>query len=93
MKICSLYRTKDGQADYGFSFEQQPDRSWRAYIINQPSYRGRPDDSHTTHRLISSDGRRYVCWSTTLQSLEQAKTVAARWADATQAYVATGKRF
>ena len=31
----SKYRTKDGRADYGFSFEQQSVGNWRVYIDNQ----------------------------------------------------------
>ena len=86
------YRTKDGRADYSFSFEQQPDGAWRAYIADQPSYQGREDDAHTTHRL-SDGGRKYVCWTDPLRSLEQVKQVAAMWADATQKYIQSGTRF
>ncbi len=91
-RLRTLYRTSDGAADYGFSFEEQPDGSWRAYIESQPSYRGRDTDPHSTHRL--SDGsRRYVCWTTPLRSLEVAKRVAALWADKTQDYIRTGTTF
>jgi len=86
------YRTKDGRAGYRFSYEQQPDGTWLAYIISQPGYGSRDDGAHSTHRL--SDGsRKYVCWSAPIPSLEQAKQVSALWADATQEYIRTGKRF
>jgi len=86
------YRTLDGRADYAFSFEQQPDSTWRAYIEGQPGYGRRASDAHTTHRL--SDGpRKYVCWTTPLQTLAEAKKVAAKWADATQQYIRSGKKF
>ena len=86
------YRTKDGHADYRFSFEEQHDRNWRAYIVCQPSYMGREDDAHSTHRW--SDGaRKYVCWTIPLRSLAQAKQVAALWADCTQKYIRTGVKF
>lgn len=45
------YRTKDGRADYEFSFEQQRNGEWRAYIVSQPSYRGRSTSLYDTHRL------------------------------------------
>ena len=40
------YRTRDGGADYRFGFRQQPDGTWRAYILEQPGYRGRSVDFH-----------------------------------------------
>jgi hypothetical protein len=86
------YRTKDGRADYSFSYERQSDGTWRAYIVSQPSYGGRDEGAHPTHRL--SDGcRKYVCWSAPIPSFEQAKQVSAIWADATQEYIRGGKRF
>ena len=86
------YRTKDGRADYGFSFEQMGDGNWRAYIDSQPSYGARDDSAHATHRL--SDGsRKFVCWDSPIRSLAGVKQVAAAWADATQNYIKTGRRF
>ena len=87
-----FYRTKDGRADYHFSFEEQSDGTWRAYILDQPSYRSRDTSAHATHRL--SDGsRKYVCWTDPLYSLTKAKQVASFWADKTQKYIRTGKKF
>ncbi len=86
-----FYRTKDGRADYQFSFEQSGG-DWKAFIVSQPSYRGRPTGCHPTHRL-TQNGRHYVCWTNPLRSLEEAKQVAALWADETQKYIRTGKQF
>ncbi|MBK7670561.1 MAG: hypothetical protein IPJ24_04070 [bacterium] len=91
-KLQCYYRTSDGATDYCFSFEEQSGGTWRAYIEAQPSYGNRAEGAHETHRL-SDNGRRYVCWTTALSSLEQAKQVAALWADKTQQYVRTGERF
>ena len=88
----AYYRTKDGLADYQFSFEEESDGTWRAYILDQPDYCGRPDDCHSTHRLTDG-GRHYVCWTNPLYSEQEARRVAAAWADATQAYMRLGKRF
>jgi hypothetical protein len=83
------YRTKDGQADYQFSFENQSDGTWLVYIESQPSYRGRSEDAHETHRF--TDGiRDYICWTDPILSFEDAKTIAATWADKTQNYIKTG---
>ena len=87
------YRTQDGRADYGFSVERQRDGTWRPYITSQPGYGSRAADAHSTHRLTDGAGRSYVCWTHQLQSEPEAKTVAARWADATQQYIRTGQRF
>ena len=88
----TYYRTRDGRADYKFSFEQQSADAWRAYIVDQPPYAGQPDDAHSTHRL-SDGGRKYVCWTSPLRTLEEAKQVAAFWADKTQEYIRTGSSF
>ncbi len=93
MKILeSHYRTSDGLADYKFSFEEQRNGTWKAYIERQPSYHGRSANSQLTHRL--SDGnRKHICWDKPLRSLSDAKGVAATWADKTQEYIKTGKSF
>lgn len=87
----AYYRTKDGLADYGFSFERQSDGSWRAYIVSMPSYGWRDTSLHITHRLRDSDDRYYVCWSQPLRSEADARKVAALWADLTQEYIKTGR--
>jgi len=86
------YRTRDGRTDYCFSFEQQSDASWRAYILTQPLYQGRNESAHSTHRLPDGN-RKYVCWNTPLKSFAEAKQVAAMWADLTQTYIRTGATF
>ena len=83
------YRTKDGRADYEFSFEQQRGGDWRAYIVSQPSYRGRSTSLDDTHRL--HDGSRYyVCWTKQLWNLDDLKKVVALWSDRTQRYIDNG---
>ena len=86
------YRTKDGLADYCFSFEEQRDGTWRPYIVRHPSYQGRDESAHSTHRM-SDRGRKYLDWVNPLRSLAQAKQAAAAWADFTQNYIRTGSRF
>jgi hypothetical protein len=85
------YRTKDRSTDYFFSFEQKG-REWRAYIEWQPSYGRRATGNASTHRLPDGN-RKYVCWTHPLKSLEEAKKVAALWADNTQEYIRTGRKF
>jgi hypothetical protein len=83
------YRTKDGRADYEFSFEQQRNGEWRAYIVSQPSYQGRDTSAHKTHRL-SEGSRKYVCWNRKLWTRRDLEQVVALWADRTQRYIKDG---
>lgn len=93
MSRVLYYRTEDGRADYGFSFERQGDDTWLVYIVSQPSYRGRATDTYSTHRLSDSDGRKYICWSSPIESYEDAKKIAKLWAEGTQKYIKTGEKF
>lgn len=86
------YRTKDGLSDYEFSFEQQRNGEWRAYIVSQPPYRGRDTSLHATHRLTDGS-RNYVCWTKQLWTRDDLKQVVALWADSTQRYIKYGTRF
>jgi hypothetical protein len=85
------YRTRDGLAHYGFHIARYAG-SYRIYIVRQPSYGCRDSGVSVTHRL--QDGRgTYVCWAGNLETEEQARAVAAQWAEATQAYILEGTRF
>lgn len=87
------YRTKDGLADYQFDIVSiGSSGEYRAYIEQQPSYGNRDTGAHPTHRL-SESGRHYVCWTQSLRSEADARSIAALWADATQEYIRTGRRF
>ena len=86
-----FYRALDG-VDFEFSFEQAADGSFRIYILSNVEYRGRDSSCHATHRLRDGD-RYYVCWSGTIWTEAEARQVAAQWADRTQTYRKTGKRF
>jgi hypothetical protein len=87
-----FYRTKDGRADYGFTFARLSNGCYRIYIDSHPPYGLRPAGIHATHRL--NDGsRQYVCWSGFLRSEEEARKVAALWAEKTQAYIRHGVPF
>ncbi|MDQ4012069.1 MAG: hypothetical protein M3228_15570 [Actinomycetota bacterium] len=75
------YRTRDGLADYGFSIEFEPNAGWRAYIVFQPFYGGHDGSLKLPYESTDGRGRRYVNWSPKLDSLGDAKTVAALWAE------------
>ena len=75
------YRTRDGLADYGFSIEFYPNVGWRVYIVFQPFYGDRDDSRQWPYQSTDVKGRSYVNWSPKLDSLGDAKTVAALWAE------------
>ena len=80
------YRTRDGLAEYGFSIEFQSNMGWRVYIIFEPIRQGHNDSLTLSYQCIECDGRRYVDWPSKLDSLGEAKTVAALWAEFAERY-------
>lgn len=92
MTFNDTYRTRDGSAHYSFRFEEHGDGTWRVHILSQPSYGSRSDSPHSTHRLTDSEGH-YICWDSSIASVREAKQVAALWAEKTQEYIRTGRRF
>jgi hypothetical protein len=82
------YRTEDGLAHYGFSLESHSGGGWQVYIIFQPFYENH-DDLQLPHQSIDLNGRRYVNWPSKLESLGDAKTVAALWAELIHRYPRT----
>lgn len=85
------YRTKDAREDYEFSFEQQRNGSWRAYIVSQPPYGSRSTDPNKVHRLTDArDGRKYVCWNREIWSRDDLEWVVSNWCDKTQDYIKYG---
>ncbi len=83
------YRTQDGLADYGFSIEYHPDRGWRIYVIFQPLHRSPDEGIKLPHLAVDDNGRQYVDWPSKLDSLGEAKTVAALWAELIQRHLAS----
>jgi hypothetical protein len=80
------YQACDGLADYGFSLEFQADVGWRVYIIFQPHCQGDATNLQLPYQSIDRNGRCYVNWSSNLDSLGDAKTVAALWVEVAQRY-------
>ena len=84
------YRTRLTKSDYEFDFETI-NNGWRIYILDQPGYRGRDESSVSTHRIFdTARGRRYICWTSPITTIGQAKTIAANWAESTDRYIASG---
>ena len=86
------YRTRNGRSDYKFRIEKVGGDGYRVYILDHPSYGSRNTSAHATHRFSSSQGH-YICWNSKLKSVEEARGVAAAWADKTEDYILSGTRF
>lgn len=80
------YRTRDGLVEYGFSIEFEPAGGWRIYIMLDPFCKDQDDTPQLPYQSVDNDGRRYVDWSSKLDNLGDAKTVAAVWAELVQRY-------
>ena len=89
-----IYRTADGRFYFRFSFESQPNATFRVYVEEAPSYAAfRRDESfHATHRLRDGS-RNYICWTDPLRTFKDAKAVAKAWAESTGRYLISGRRF
>lgn len=87
------YRTRDGRADYRFSFERQADQSWRIYVTAMPPSATPRGDPGTVHLIRDDLGCYYVCWTDAIRTRAHALHVASTWADAMQRYIRTGRRF
>lgn len=86
------YRTRNGRTDYRFDITRRADGDYRVYIKDLPDYGSRDASCSVTHRLRDSRGH-YVCWTGRIASAEQARKVAALWADNTEDYILHGRRF
>lgn len=87
-----VYYSLDGTAAFRFRFEIQPSGGIRIYVLEQPGYRGRSEESIPTHRIFDQ-GRTYICFDPLPQSTEEARKVARAWSELTLRYIRTGERF
>ncbi len=89
--VAMDYRTQDGLAEYGFSIEFQLEAGWRVYIIFRPFCYDHGDSTQSPHQSIDCNGRRSVQWPSKIDSLGEARTVAALWAEFTHRYYALNR--
>ena len=89
------YRTSDGSMTLEFYFVNCGLlKGWRIYIISRINYKGRDASFHSTHRLHDSrETHVYICWLGRIATLQQAKAIAALWADTTALYIQDGGTF
>lgn len=87
----SFYRLKDGSGDYQFRFEEASKGSFQIYILHTPRGKNGPD-AGSPHVLHDEDAS-YICWSVPIEDYDDAKKIAAMWAEATETWHKTGKVF
>ena len=85
------YRSRSGQSRYKFDI-QWVANGYRIYILEHPSYGSRDTGAHPTHRLRDSRGS-FVCWTGHLATIEQARKIAALWAEETEDYILRKRQF
>jgi hypothetical protein len=83
----AYYRTKSGQ-DFHFRFQQYAE-GFRVYILEIPFARQINAVPHVLHDAAGP----YVCWSCTIGDYQDAKEIAAKWAEAVEQWHTTGKSF
>jgi hypothetical protein len=88
----TTYNAYDQPVDFVFQY-RRAGLSWRAYIVESPSYGYQSGDPIITHRNFDENNAPYVCWTNRLKSFEEAKQVSGLWAEATVRYIDTGARF
>lgn len=75
---------------FQFSFEQDSNSHYKAFILKSPSYNGREEGAVPTHRL-SQGSRSYVCWEgDPISDLNVMMVVCGMWAEATMIYARDG---
>jgi len=88
------YKTKNGSV-FRFGFEQREHdgvTNFVVLILSQPDYKGKSDAPHCTHR--TPEGEKFLIdYSGPVPTLDDAKIVAACWADLTERYITTGEVF
>jgi hypothetical protein len=81
------YRTLDGSVHYTFGFRQLTDGTFHLYTIGPLELLEVGDPVH----IFMDHGKRRICWSTAIKSVQKAKYVAAKWAEAFERYRKDGK--
>lgn len=90
MAAGEIFYRAEGGVDFQFRFVWLPQAdTWRIYILSQPHYGGRDTGAEPTHRLGLPQSP-YVCWTGRIVDYEDARYIAAIWANGTMTYIRTG---
>lgn len=96
MATRDTYRSNNGKYYFEFAFENTGDFFY-AHILDQPSYRGRDDGLHPTHRLSSnfSGATKRICFGNDndVKTLSAVRKYSEAWAEATVKYIERGTGF
>ena len=91
INATAKYRPKNGVGDYLFRFHEFSPASFRIYVLQQPD-RGEQNHEALPHLLSDATGP-YLCWTIPITTYEDAKEIAARWAEGIEEFRETGKMF
>lgn len=90
--MLETYRTVDGRDYFLFRFDQMP-HEVGIYVLKHPGYGSRADGGHASYRYVDSNGEHYICWDGPCRNMTEAHQIAKVWAERTQRYIRTGRRF
>ena len=86
--LCLIYKCGTEDLDVEFVFWDRGDQGWRIYIITDIDYGIRGDSPHAAHWLKEPhETYRYICWDQKIPTIEDAKCIAAIWAETTARYI------
>lgn len=90
-----IYKTLDGSMNIEFVFMDCGERiGWRVYIISDIEYGEQDASGPATHRNhFPGDTYKCICWTRKINTLDEAKTIAALWSDVTSCYIKNGGSF
>lgn len=84
---------RHNQKDRWFQFMYRKiNGEWRTYILRMPSFNGRSEDLHLTHRY-KKDNTYWICYDPQPSTLEGAQSISRVWSDRELEYISTGVPF
>jgi hypothetical protein len=88
----ATYWTRHARFRFSFTFVRWSDGGYRAYIREQPHYRGRRTGGVETHRNLDGLRGHFICWVPAPTTAHDMLKVARYWAEETDLYITRGKR-
>lgn len=92
MKIDTYITNSGMRFKFGFEEQNDPEPRFNLIILEQPAYAGR-DESLLPSRRRRQGEKFLIDWNGPTPTLDDAKIVAACWADLTERYISEGVPF
>jgi len=86
------YTTPDGALYADFLYvDGGPSLGWRIYVLSDIDFKGKDSSFEATLLMQEADEEYpYIFWNSPLATLDEARTSASLWADATNIYIQEG---